>query len=87
MAIYTKPLNEVWQDEPPASQHDSGTPSDAEHNIDFIYGESATERRNRIAEGFAFALTGSGVNYRSAHHMVREAIEAADILIAELDKP
>lgn len=74
--------NEVWQDDPPfavgSEPGDDVTPSDDK--------EFARLRRNRIAEGFAFALTGSGVNYRSPHHMVREAIEAADALIAELDK-
>lgn len=41
-------------------------------------------RRNRIAEGFAFALVSAGGGY--AENTVAQAVRLADALIAELDK-
>lgn len=59
---------------------------DAEHNIDFVWGaESAQERRNRIAEGFAFAII-ARAPYANIEGMAEAATKMADALIAELDK-
>jgi hypothetical protein len=51
--------------------------------------EIAVNRRNRIAEGFAFALVAGCSTHNGAdlnEHLIKGAITLADALIAELDK-
>jgi hypothetical protein len=60
------------------------TTEDQAHHLAKLRDAEAKKRRNRIAEGFAYALVAS-----EAHHInyiPSVAIDLADALIAELDK-